>query len=138
MAAPGLKRPAIPLGGASWRAEAGREEEGRVGGPEGGARAGGSESSAPPGARLVAAAHQRTRLGGRLAPGAVRGPRRCSGARGRPGERACVCVFGGGSVGLGRLQSVRLATCHSVQRLHLHWVLRDLRAMVPRMGLSVH
>lgn len=50
---------------------------------EGGARADGSESSAPPGARLVAEAQQWTRLGGKLAPGAVRGPRRGPGAKAR-------------------------------------------------------
>lgn len=51
--------------------------------PEGGARVDGSESSAPPGARLVAEAQRRTRSGGRLAPCAVRGPRRGSGAKAR-------------------------------------------------------
>lgn len=50
---------------------------------EGGVRADGAESSAPPGSRLVAEAQQWTRLGGKLAPGAVRGPRRGSGAKAR-------------------------------------------------------
>lgn len=49
--------------------------------PEGGAWADRSESSAPGGARLVAEAQRWTRSGGRLAPGAVRGPRRGSGAK---------------------------------------------------------
>lgn len=48
---------------------------------EGGVRADGSGSSAPPGSRLVAEAQQWTRFGGKLAPGAVRGPRRGSGAK---------------------------------------------------------
>lgn len=65
-------------------------------GLEGGARAGGWESSAPPGASLVAEAHQRTHLGGKLALGAVRGP--SSGSR---------------AIGSGRLRSMRLATCLS-------------------------
>lgn len=50
---------------------------------EGGARTVSSESSAPRGARLVAEAQRWTRSGGRLAPGAVRGPRRGSGAKAR-------------------------------------------------------
>lgn len=58
-------------------------------GPKGGACAGGSESSAPPGARLVAEAHQWTLLGGKLAPGAVRGRRRGSWARGLGTPQAC-------------------------------------------------
>lgn len=50
---------------------------------EGGVRADCSGSSAPPGSRLVAEAQQWTRFGGKLAPGAVRGPRRGSGAKAR-------------------------------------------------------
>lgn len=50
---------------------------------EGGARADSSESSAPSGARLVAEAQQWTPSGGKLAPGAVRGPRRGSEAKAR-------------------------------------------------------
>lgn len=69
---------------------------GRAGGRGPGWRLG--ELSAP-GASLVAEAHQRTRLRGKLALGAVRGPRRWSGA-----------------LASGRLRSVRLVTCHSPQR----------------------
>lgn len=54
-----------------------------MGGAGGRGPADGSESSAPLGARLVAEAQQWTRFGGKLALGAVRGPRRGSGAKAR-------------------------------------------------------
>lgn len=54
-----------------------------MGGAGGRGSADRSESSAPRGARLVAEAQRWTRSGGRLAPGAVRGPRRGSGAKAR-------------------------------------------------------
>lgn len=97
-----------------------------MGGAGGRGRAGDSESSAPPGASLVAEAHQWTHLGGKLALGAVRGPRR-----------------GSGATGSGCLRSVRLATCHSLQRLDQlplleQWFLRDPGAVVSRMGMRVH
>lgn len=69
---------------------------GRAGGRGPGGRLG--ELSAR-GASLVAEAHQWTHLRGKLALGAVRGPR-----------------HGSGALGSGRLRSVRLVTCHSLQR----------------------
>lgn len=95
---------------------------GRAGGRGPGGRLG--ELSAR-GASLVAEAHQWTRLRGKLALGAVRGPRHGSGA---------LCS--------GRLRSVRLVTCHSAAARSAPTagavVPGDLGAVVSRMGMRVH
>ncbi|CAO2592029.1 hypothetical protein LEMLEM_LOCUS6589, partial [Lemmus lemmus] len=79
---------------------AGQQEEGHVGRAGGRGPGGRLGELSAPGASLVAEAHQWTHLRGKLALGAVRGPR-----------------HGFGALDSGRLRSVRLVTCHSLQRL---------------------